>query len=139
MLPDGLVKEALSGAPGEGAAWCAGGAAAGRQGAQHGQGQNDCKKPFYVDPPSKWRYPRLYGDCGLPLTLRRASEMGGARETLPGPKSRGAFLLRLEGALNLRKGRPEAPWTGWEETVQAGFRSAGAGAQTNTVGSARRA
>lgn len=26
-----------------------------------------------------------------------------------------------------------------EETVQAGFRSAGAGAQTNTVGSARRA
>lgn len=118
MLPDGLVKEALSGAPGEGAAWCAGGAAAGRQGAQHGQGQNDCKKPFYVDPPSKWRYPRLYGDCGLPLTLRRPSETGVASEALPSPKSRGALRWRLEGALNLRKGSPEAPGVLWKKTCR---------------------
>ena len=54
------------------------------------------------------------GDCGLP-SLRRPSETGVASEALPSPKSRGALRLRLEGALNLRKGSPEAPGGLWKK------------------------
>ena len=57
------------------------------------------------------------GDCGLP-SLRRPSETGVASEALPSQNSGGALRWRLEGALNLRKGSPEAPGVLWKKTCR---------------------